>query len=253
MRAVHLGPAERLLVDDLVDRHLHERRPAEIGRAAALDEHRVVAHPRRVGAAGGVRPERDGDGRDAHLRHLREVAEARPALDEQVGLAGQVGAGRLVEQDQREPVLLDDLVEALLLAPARRVGRSAAVRHVGAADRHQRVLDDADHVDDAGADRVLRSPRGERAAARAAACSGRRAARCVRARASCRGRGAGRRSAARRSSAPTRARRRPCPTAPASRRGSPGSRRISCRADCAAPSRSSSIAPLHPCTPGRQR
>ena len=163
MRRVHLGPAEGLLVDDLVDRHLHERWPAEIGRAAALDEHGVVAHPRRVRAAGGVRSERNGDGRDAHLRHLREIAEAGAALDEQVGLAGQVGAGRLVEQDQREPVLLDDLVEALLLAPARRVRRSAAVGHVGAADRHQRVLDDTDHVDDAGADGVLRAPRGERA------------------------------------------------------------------------------------------
>ena len=161
--AVHLGTAERLLVDDLVDRHLHERRPAEIGRAATLDEHRVVAHPRRVRTAGGVRAERDRDRRNAHLRHLGEVAEARPALDEQVGLAGQVGAGRLVEQDQREPVLLDDLVEALLLAPARRVRRAAAVGHVRAADRHQRVLDDPDHVDDAGTDRVLGAPRGERA------------------------------------------------------------------------------------------
>ena len=163
MRAVHLGAAERLLVDDLVDRHLHERRPAEVRRASTLDEHGVVAHPRRVRTAGRVRTERDRDRRDAHLRHLGEVAEAGPALDEQVGLARQIGAGRLVEQDQREPVLLDDLVEALLLAPARRVRRAAAVRHVGAADRHQRVLDDADHVDDAGTDRVLRAPRGQRA------------------------------------------------------------------------------------------
>jgi hypothetical protein len=53
---VHLGAAERLLVDLLVDGHLHERRAAEVGGAALLDEDRVVAHAGHVGAAGRVRP-----------------------------------------------------------------------------------------------------------------------------------------------------------------------------------------------------
>ena len=43
-------------------------------------------------------PKTDGDGRDAQLRQLREVLEARAARHEDVGLAGQVGAGGLVER-----------------------------------------------------------------------------------------------------------------------------------------------------------
>ena len=63
---VHLGAAERLLVDDLVDRHLHQRRAAEVDRAAALHHHHVVAHAGDVGAAGGRRAEHERDRRDAH-------------------------------------------------------------------------------------------------------------------------------------------------------------------------------------------
>jgi hypothetical protein len=160
---VHLGAAERLLVDDLVDRHLHERRSAEVGGAALLDEHRVVAHAWGVGTAGGVRTERHRDRRDAHLGELRQVLEAGTTLDEQVGLAGQVGAGGLVEHDHRQPVLPGDLVEPRPLLPRRRVARAAAVGHVGTADRALDALDDADAGAAADADGILRAPTGERA------------------------------------------------------------------------------------------
>ena len=160
---VHLGAAERLLVDDLVDRHLHQRRPTEVRGAALLDEDGVVAHPRGVRTAGGVRPERHRDRRDAELRQLGEVLEARAALDEQVGLAWQVGTGRLVEHDHRQPVLAGDLVEPRPLLPRRRVARAAAVGHVRSADRALDAFDDADAGAAADADGVLGAPPGERA------------------------------------------------------------------------------------------
>ena len=90
---MHLGAAEGLLVDELVDRHLHERWSPEVGGATALDEHGVVAHARRVGAAGGGRAEADGDGWDAEFRELGLVAEALAAADEDVGLMRQIGSG----------------------------------------------------------------------------------------------------------------------------------------------------------------
>ena len=85
------------------------------------------------------------------------------AGDEEVGLAGQIGAGGLVEVDHRQPVLAGDLVEALALLPGGRVGRAAADRHVGAGDRALDTFDRPMPVGDAHTDRVLGAPRGERA------------------------------------------------------------------------------------------
>ena len=57
----------------------------------------------------------------------------------------------------------DDLVERGRSCQRRRVRRAAAIRHVGAADRELDALDDADPAHHAGADRILRPPRRQRA------------------------------------------------------------------------------------------
>ncbi len=158
---VHLGAAQRLFIDDLVDRHLHQGRTTEVRRAALLDEDRVVAHPRRVRTAGSVRPEHGGDGRDAQFRQLCLVLEALAAPDEDVGLMRQVGTGRLVQVDPWQPVPADDLVEPHALVDGPGVHRTTAVGHVARRDGALDALDDADADDRADADRELAPPSGE--------------------------------------------------------------------------------------------
>ena len=51
---VDLGAAELLGRHVLAGRGLHQRRAAEEDRAGALDDDRLVAHRRHVGAAGGA-------------------------------------------------------------------------------------------------------------------------------------------------------------------------------------------------------
>ena len=169
--------------------------------------------PGRVRPAGGVRAERHRDRRDAQLRHLGEVAEALPAVDEEVGLPRQVGARRLVQHDERQPVLADDLVEPVALPPGGRVRRAAPVGHVRPGDRALDALDDADAAEPCRRRPGPVCPSRRAGSARGTACAGRRAPRCARGRASCRAAGGGRRSAARRSTAPSPARRRRRPTA----------------------------------------
>ncbi len=62
---VHVAAAEVLGADDLARGRLHQRRAAEEDRALVLDDDRLVAHRRHVGAAGGARAHDDRDLRDA--------------------------------------------------------------------------------------------------------------------------------------------------------------------------------------------
>ena len=160
---VHLGTAEGLLVDDLVDRHLHQRWSAQVGRRPFLHHDDVVAHAGDVRAARGGGPEADGDRGDAGARQLREVLELRTTRHEDVGLPGEVSTGGLVQDDHREPVPAGDLVEARRLGERGGVHRSTAVGDVGPGDRDLGALDDPDARDHAGADGVVGPPGGERA------------------------------------------------------------------------------------------
>ena len=106
---VHLGAAEALVVALLAGGHLHERRAAEEHLRALLDHHDVVAHARHVGAAGGRVAEHEGDRRDRRAGQAGEVAERLAAGDEDLALVRQVGAARLDEVEERQPVLAGDL------------------------------------------------------------------------------------------------------------------------------------------------
>src|SRR5438132_1231353 len=70
---------------------LYERRPADENRAGAAHDHRLVAHRRHVGAAGGARAHHDRDLGDPLGRQVRLVVENAPevlAVGEDLGLQG---------------------------------------------------------------------------------------------------------------------------------------------------------------------
>lgn len=89
---VHGGTAEALLIGVLVDRHLHQGRATEIDPRRVLDQHGVVAHARHVGAAGGARPEHEGDRGNTFRRQSSQVAETSSTGHEDLRLLGQIGS-----------------------------------------------------------------------------------------------------------------------------------------------------------------
>jgi hypothetical protein len=62
---MHVGAAEVFGCHHFAGRRLDQRRAAEKDRALILDDDRLVAHRRHVGAAGGARAHHGGDLRDA--------------------------------------------------------------------------------------------------------------------------------------------------------------------------------------------
>ncbi len=159
---MHLGPAERLVVGLLAGRHLDQRRAGEEHLGPLLDHDHVVAHAGDVGTAGGGVAEHDGDRGLLARRGAGEVAEASAARDEDLLLGGEVGAAGLGEVDRRQPVLLGDLRGAEGLAQRPRVEGAALHRRVVGDDHALDALDHADAGHDAGADREVTAPAGQR-------------------------------------------------------------------------------------------
>ena len=160
--AVHLGASQLLLGAVLVDRHLHQRGAAEKDLGPLLHHDDVVGHAGHVGAARRGRAEDEADRRDALGRAACEFAEHAPPGHEDLGLVGQVGAGRLGEVDDGHPVLGADLHGARDLAPA--VGVDGAAPHGGlvGGDHALHAGDHADAADRAAAEAELRPPGAER-------------------------------------------------------------------------------------------
>ena len=89
---MHLGAAQRLAVDDLVDRRLDDRRAAEMDAARAAHHHDLVGQRRDVGAAGRAAAEHRRDLRQARRGHaalLEERAAEMIAVGEHAVLLGQ--------------------------------------------------------------------------------------------------------------------------------------------------------------------
>ena len=133
-----------------------------------LDDDRLVAHRRDVGAAGRARAHDEGDLRDPGRRHPGLVVEDPAevvAVGEDVGLERQEGAAAVDEVDARQPVLERDLLGAEVLLDRHRVVGAALDRGVVGDDDAGRALDPADPGDDPGAGRVVvvQAGRGERA------------------------------------------------------------------------------------------
>ena len=191
---VHGGAAQLLVGRLLAGGHLDQWRSAEEDLGALLDHHDVVAHARDVGAAGRGVAEDQGHGGQGRRRAAGEVPEGPPAGDEQLGLGGQVGAARLDQVDDRQPVLEGDVRGAGSLAEGEGVHGPAPHRRVVGRDEALDPFHHADPDDRGRPDRVLGAPGGQRGAAPGRRSRGRPAARSAPGPAACPGPGAAARS-----------------------------------------------------------
>ncbi len=121
---VHVSAAEVLGAHFFAGRGLHQRWAGEKNGALLLDDHRLVAHRRHVGAAGGARPHHHGDLRDPSRRHtglvVEDASEMLP-VGKDLGLHRQKRATRVDEVDAGEAVLERDLLGAQVLLHRHRV------------------------------------------------------------------------------------------------------------------------------------
>jgi len=150
---VDVGAAELLGGHDLAGGGLHERRPPEEDGALPLDDDRLVAHRRDVGAARGARPEDHGDLRDVQGRQPRLVVEDAAevvAVGEDLVLHRQERAAGVDEVDARQVVLEGDLLGAEVLLHRQREVGPALNRGVVGDDHALGAVDEADAGDDAG-------------------------------------------------------------------------------------------------------
>ncbi len=168
-RRVHVGAAERFGVDDFAGRSLHQRRAAEEDRALFLDDDRLVAHRRHVGAAGRARAHDDGDLRNVERAHARLVVEDAAevvAVGKHFVLQRQERAAGIDQVDARQAVLERDFLRAQMLLHRDRKVRAALDRRVVGDDDDFDAVDAADAGDDAGAGRLRRRTCRARRAAR---------------------------------------------------------------------------------------
>ena len=132
---MHVAAAQRLRIDALAGRGLHERRATEKDRALLAHDDRLVAHRGHVRAARRARTHDDGELRNAARRHLRLVVEDAAemlAIGKHFVLARQERAARIDEIDARQRVLERDLLRAqMLLDGDRVVGAALDGRIVG--------------------------------------------------------------------------------------------------------------------------
>ncbi len=150
---LHHRAAELLGADLLADRGLHQVRAGEEDRAGALDDVRLVAHDRQVGATGHARTHDRGALVDPRRRQAGVVVEG-PAevlsIGEDLVLERQEDPGRVDQVDDRQPVLERDLLRPQdLLAGQREPGPrldGGIVRH----HDHLTVVDPAESHDNAG-------------------------------------------------------------------------------------------------------
>ncbi len=151
---MHVAAAEVLGGDHLTGRRLHQRRAAEEDRALVAHDHRLVAHRRDVGTAGGARAHHAGDLRDAARRQVGLVEEDPTevlAVGEDLVLHRQEGAARVDEVDARQPVLQGHGLRAQVLLDRHRVVGAALDGRVVRDDDDLAAVHPADAGDDSGA------------------------------------------------------------------------------------------------------
>ncbi len=140
-------PAQLLVLDPLADRRLHQVRAGEEDRAGALDDVRLVAHDRQVGAAGDARAHDRGELEDAGGGEPRVVVEGAAevlAVGEDLVLHRQEDAGRVDQVDDRQAVLEGDLLGAEDLLAGQREPGAGLDRGVVGDHHHVAAVDRAD-------------------------------------------------------------------------------------------------------------
>ena len=150
---VDVGAAELLRGHVLARRGLHERGAADEDRAGSLDDDRLVAHRRHVGATGGARAHHHRDLGNPERRQPGLVEEDPAevlAVGEHLGLERQEGAARVDEVDAGEPILQRHLLRAQMLLDGEREVRAALHGRVVRDEHALSALDDADPRHDSG-------------------------------------------------------------------------------------------------------
>ncbi len=160
---MHGRAAQLLLVGVLVDGHLDQRWPAQEDLGLIGHQHRVVAQAGHVGPASRGGAEHQRDGGDPGRGQAGQAIEGRPAGNEDVGLAGQVGAAGFGQVDQGQVVGRGHLLGSQTLGHGGRARRAAPNGGVVGADHAHGALDQADPGDQAAAQGVLGAPPGQRA------------------------------------------------------------------------------------------
>ncbi len=155
---MHLGAAQLLVGGLLAGGHLHQGWATQEHLGPFLHHHRVVAHAGHVRPAGGGVAEHEGDGGDAELGELGEIAEPLAAGEEHLGLVGQVRPTRLHQVDHGKPVLAGDVLGAQRLGEGVLVGRSGLAGGVVGRDHHLDPVHHTDPGDDVGAQWFLGAP-----------------------------------------------------------------------------------------------
>ena len=153
--AVGVGPAEFGGGDHFAGGGLHQGRAGQEDGALALarrtpaHDHRLVAHGRHIGAAGGGQAHDAGDLGDALGAHVRlvveDAAEVVPVW-ENLRLVRQVGAAAVHQVDAGQAVLQRDLLGAQVLLD--RHGKVDAALHRGVVGHDHHLA--AGHPADAG-------------------------------------------------------------------------------------------------------
>ena len=162
--AVHLGAAQRLAVDDLVDGGLDDLRSAEMDAAVARRHHDFVRQRRYVGAAGGAFAEHRRDLRNTRGRHPAlpvEGAAEMVLIRKHLVALRQVRAAAIDQVDHRQAVFERDVLGANVLANGFLEEGSALGGRVIGDDHADHAADGADPGDQAGARyRVVVEPPG---------------------------------------------------------------------------------------------
>jgi hypothetical protein len=151
---VRHGAAERLGVDALAGRALHEIRPAESHERRSLHHHDDVRKCREIRASRDARTHHRGQLRNSQITtHDRVVVEepARAVLPgKHAALIRQVHAGRVHQVDDRDVTAHRDLLGAQHLLDRFRPPRAGFHRRIVRDDDHAAAFDGRNARDDAG-------------------------------------------------------------------------------------------------------
>ena len=151
--AMHLGTAQRLGIHRLAGGGKGQLGTAEVHIALLLDNHRLVAQRRDVGATRRARPHHHGNLLDAFGRHADLVVENAaelPHVGKNVGHLRQEGATAVHQRDAGQAVCPSNLLRPHMLLAGHAVVSATLHGGVVGNDHARTALHQTDAGDDAG-------------------------------------------------------------------------------------------------------
>ncbi len=149
---MHIGPAQFFGTHHFTGGGLDQRRAAQKDGALVLDDHRLLAHRRHVGATGGARTHHAGDLRDAQRRQVGLVVEDPAevvAIGKHLVLQRQVGAARVHQVQAGQMVLQGHFLRAQVFLDRHRIVGAALDGGIVGHDHAGTSVDAADAGDHA--------------------------------------------------------------------------------------------------------